>query len=382
MSRDVGTLSLCLMLGRNSLLIILNAVLSVLMLSFALQGSLPGMLGLLVRMCHQEKCVLLSTSKSVRRAMKLWDISGDSRFRKVQLDVRELGGHLDFTNRAREGTLSCRVKDATAGVAVVGALPLGFQVKLGLVRGKSIPAGLHGAEASYVSASSLSAFRAAVVWAVRSSKMQLANIPAVLNLLDGPVGVDPALHIIWIRFRTMRRYSVHMMPSAGKSPESPRPGEDCRRLQGRTPLLRTQHSGGWVLRGALRGEQLLAALVSSVDWVVRGTYRTAWAVTPRCCCPHAYGRRVAVGPQTGERSWELLHDLWKAIAPLMAPWCAEGEVPTCANLNFHGGSGSCVRWHRDDESVFGMQEGVQAHRFGEWWVFSAFPLGISAWSGL
>ena len=98
MSRDVGTLSLCLMLGRNSLLIILNAVLSVLMLSFALQGSLLGMLGLLVRMCHQEKCVLLSTSKSVRRAMKLWDISGVGRFPKVQLDVRELGGHLDFTN--------------------------------------------------------------------------------------------------------------------------------------------------------------------------------------------------------------------------------------------------------------------------------------------
>ena len=65
------------------------------------------------------------------------------------------------------------------------------------------------------------------------------------------------------------------------------------------------------------------------------------------------GGRVAVGPQTGERSWELLHDLWKAIAPLMAPWCVEGEVPTCANLNYYGGSGSCVRWHRDDEGVFG-----------------------------
>ena len=102
-------------------------------------------------------------------------------------------------------------------------------------------------------------------------------------------------------------------------------------------------------------EQLLAALVSSVDWVVRSTYCTAWAVTPRCRCPYAYGRRVAVGPQTGERSWELLHDLWKAIAPLMAPWCAEGEVPTCANLNYHGGSGSCVRWHRDDEGVFAGQ---------------------------
>ena len=51
------------------------------------------------------KCFLLSTSMSVRRALKLWDISGDGRFRKVQLDVRDLGGHLDFTKRARAGVL-------------------------------------------------------------------------------------------------------------------------------------------------------------------------------------------------------------------------------------------------------------------------------------
>ena len=50
------------------------------------------------------KCVLLSTSKSVRKAMKLWDISVDGGFWNVQLDVRDLGGHLDFTLRARAGT--------------------------------------------------------------------------------------------------------------------------------------------------------------------------------------------------------------------------------------------------------------------------------------
>ena len=149
--------------------------------------------------------VLLSTSMSVRKAMKLWDISGDGRFWKVQLDVRDLGRHLGFTNRARAGTLSCRVKSATAGVAAVGALLLGFQVKLGLVRGKYISAGLHAAEASDVSASSLGALRAAIVRAVWSSKMPLANTPAVLDLLDGPLGVDHALHIISVRFRMMRR---------------------------------------------------------------------------------------------------------------------------------------------------------------------------------
>ena len=73
--------------------------------------------------------------------------------------------------------------------------------------------------------------------------------------------------------------------------------------------------GGCVFRLALRREQLLAALVSSVDWVARGTNRTAWAVSPRCST--AYGRRVAVGPQTGERSWELLplHLCWRLGVP-------------------------------------------------------------------
>ena len=52
------------------------------------------------------------------------------------LGRRDLGGHLDLTLRARAGTLSKRVKDATHGVAAVGALPLGFKVKLGLVKGR------------------------------------------------------------------------------------------------------------------------------------------------------------------------------------------------------------------------------------------------------
>ena len=177
------------MLNRSCMLRILSAVLSVL-----------------------EPCLsllLLTTSKSVRKDMKLWDISGDGGFWKVQLDVRDLGDHLDFTFRARAGTLSNRVRDATFGVASVGALHLGFQVELGLVRGKCLPAGLHASEASYVSSSSISAFRAAVVRAVWSSKMPLANAFAVLNLLDGPVDVDPPFHIVWSRFRMMRRYLAY-----------------------------------------------------------------------------------------------------------------------------------------------------------------------------
>ena len=50
----------------------------------------------------------------------------DGGFGKVQLGVRDLGGHLDFTWIARAGTLSNRVREATSGVASVGALLLGF----------------------------------------------------------------------------------------------------------------------------------------------------------------------------------------------------------------------------------------------------------------
>ena len=37
----------------------------------------------------------------------------------------------------------------------------------------------------------------------------------------------------------------------------------------------------------------------------------------------------------------------------MKPWCAEGEVPTAANLDLYRGWNSCVGWHSDDEPLFG-----------------------------
>ena len=86
---------------------------------------------------------------------------------------------------------------------------LDFKSSFGLVRGRYIPAGVHAAEASYVSSSSVSAFRAAIVRAVWSTKMPLANTPAILNLLDGLVGIDPAFHFVWDRFRMMRRYLAY-----------------------------------------------------------------------------------------------------------------------------------------------------------------------------
>ena len=71
---------------------------------------------------------------------------------------------------------------------------------MGLIRGKYLPAGRHAAEAVHVSSSSISACRAATVRAVWSSKMPSTSTHAILNLLDGPVGTDPAFHIFGLGF--------------------------------------------------------------------------------------------------------------------------------------------------------------------------------------
>ena len=166
-----------------------------------------------VRAVGQEaspsKCVLLSTSKAARKRMTSWRNRNDGCFWAVKLDVRDLGGHLDVTLRAVAGTLTNRVKIATTQVPAVGALPLGFQRMLGLVRSKYLPGGLHGCEGAAVSVTALASFRAGVSRAVWSKKLPMTNTPALLSLLDAPWGSDPAFFIIWNRFRQLRRYLAY-----------------------------------------------------------------------------------------------------------------------------------------------------------------------------
>ena len=166
-----------------------------------------------VRAVGQEaspsKCVFLSTSKAARRRMTAWRNRNEGCFWAVKLDVRVLGGHLDVTLRAVAGTLTNRVKIATTQVPAVGALSLGFQRMLGLVRSKYLPGGLHGCEGAAVSVTALASFRAAVSRAVWSKKLPMTNTPALLSLLDAPWGSDPAFFIIWNRFRQLRRYLAY-----------------------------------------------------------------------------------------------------------------------------------------------------------------------------
>ena len=73
--------------------------------------------------------------------MTAWPNMNEGCFWAVKLDVGDLGGHLDVTFRAVAGTLNSGVKIATTQVPAVGALPLGFQRTLGMVRPKYLPGG-------------------------------------------------------------------------------------------------------------------------------------------------------------------------------------------------------------------------------------------------
>ena len=111
----------------------------------------------------------------------------------------------------------------------------------------------------------------------------------------------------------------------------------------------------WLFRGALQGKSLCSSLDACGDyWVRKGSYHIAWAVLcgSSCTCSYSYGQGPAVGPHTGRRCWPVLEGVWRAIAPLMKPWCAEGKVPTAANMNLYQGGNSCVGWHRDDQPLY------------------------------
>ena len=117
------------------------------------------------------------------------------------------------------------------------------------------------------------------------------------------------------------------------------------------------------------GNSGFVALAAFASWVKKGSFLTAWGVPPlsSCSCSYLCGRGTAVGPQSGEWCWPLLAGLWRAIAPLMKPWCAEGDVPAAANLNLYRGRSSHVGWHSDNEPLFGELGESKAHCLSELW---------------
>ena len=75
-----------------------------------------------------------------------------------------------------------------------------------------IPAALHGIEASLLASDSLRKVRSSIHRVVWSRRQPLAGVGAVLSLMDGPTGCDPAYCVDWIRFRLLRR-SLALWPS-------------------------------------------------------------------------------------------------------------------------------------------------------------------------
>ena len=53
--------------------------------------------------------------------------------------------------------------------------------------------------------------------------------------------------------------------------------------------------------------------------------------------------------------WDGVIGLWGRVAPFLSPWCGKKDVPTGVNLNQYAGSGSFIRWHSDNEPLFGPQ---------------------------
>ena len=133
---------------------------------------------------------------------------------------------------------------------------------------------------------------------------------------------------------------------------------DCiRQSLGWTNVCGITRSGIWVLKGNARICMLPANLDHlQVGWRKQGTYETAW-VTPGhdCLCPYKYGHGAAVRPQTNKAIWDGVISLWGRVAPFLSPWCGKKELPTGVNLNHYDGSGSCIRWHSDNEPLFGPQ---------------------------
>ena len=97
-----------------------------------------------------SKCVLLSTSREVRKDMNSWVLSHEEDQWSVRFDVRDLGGHLDTTFRGLSSTPAARVRLAISRRVLIFVLPLDFHGRVRVVRSMYSPASLHGIEASFL----------------------------------------------------------------------------------------------------------------------------------------------------------------------------------------------------------------------------------------
>ena len=138
--------------------------------------------------------------------MKGWVLSQEGDKWSVRFDVRDLGRHSETTFRGWSSTLAARGRLVISRLVLIFALPLDFHGRVRVVRSMYLPAALHGTEASLLASDSLRKLRSSIQKVVWSRRQPLANVGAVLRLLDEPTGCDPAFCVVWFRFRLLRRY--------------------------------------------------------------------------------------------------------------------------------------------------------------------------------
>ena len=102
--------------------------------------------------------------------------------------------------------MAARVRLVIARLVLIFVLPLDFHGRVRVVRSMFLPAALHGVEASLLASDSLLKLRSSICKMVWSRRQPLANVDAVLSLLDGPTGCDPLFCLVWFRFRLFRRF--------------------------------------------------------------------------------------------------------------------------------------------------------------------------------
>ena len=123
---------------------------------------------------------------------------------------------MDTTFRGWSSTLAARVRLVLSRLVLIFALPLDFHGRVRVVRSMYLLAALHGIEASLLPSDSLRKLRSAIRRVVWSRRQPLANVGAVLSLLDGPTGCDPAFCVVWFRFRLLRRYLALWLAEVGR----------------------------------------------------------------------------------------------------------------------------------------------------------------------
>ena len=135
----------------------------------------------------------------------------------VKFDVRDLGGHLDTTFRGWSATLAARVRLVISRLVLIFVVPLDFHMAGSCGQPMYLPAALHGTESSLLALDSLRKLRSSICRVVWSRRQPLASIGAVLSLLDGPTGCDPAFCVVWFRFRLFRRYLALWPSQVGRA---------------------------------------------------------------------------------------------------------------------------------------------------------------------